>query len=57
MAKTKLRGSHGDHLVEKDTKINWRVKHLSKKGRVFFFLKQSLIWKFPFSPSEGHLFT
>lgn len=36
MAKTKLPGSHGDHLVEIDTKINWRVKYLSKKGRVFF---------------------
>lgn len=44
MAKTKLPGSHRDHLVEIDTKINWRVKYLSKKGRVFcFFLKQSLI--------------
>ena len=40
MAKTKLPGSQGDHLVEIDIKTNWRAKYLSKKGRVFwFFLK------------------
>ena len=50
MAKTKLRGSHGDHLVEKDTKINWRVKHLSKKGRVFFFFKAVFNLEVPLFP-------
>ena len=43
MAKTKLPGSQGDHLVEIDIKTNWRAKYLSKKGRVFlFFFKSSL---------------
>lgn len=57
MAKTKLPGGHGDHLVREDTKINYRrVKYLSKKEE-FVFLKQSLILEVPLSPSEGHLFT
>lgn len=51
MAKTKLPGSHGDHLVEKDTKINWRVKYLSKKGRVcFFFFKAVFNLEVPLFP-------
>lgn len=34
--KPKLLGSQGGHLIVIDTKINWRVQHLSKKGRIFF---------------------
>lgn len=54
MAKNQLPGSHGDHVIVIDTKINWRIEYMNKKGRIF--LKQPLMWKFPFSPNEEQLF-